>query len=578
MLTTELFVYRSKKIHGDKYDYSPTVYKRCKEKVKMICKKHGLFEQLPTSHLRGYGCAKCGHDGTRSNIDKFITKARSVHGDKYDYSLAIYGCCTEKVKIICKKHGVFEQLPNSHLGGHGCARCGQSITVAVRKLNTDNFIAKAKNIHGDKYDYSLVVYENSKKQIKIICSIHDIFKQLPNSHLNGSGCIKCGRDIAVRKMTSCKEKFINKAVEVHGNKYDYSLVEYIGSRDNVKIICPEHGIFEQTPSSHLLGSNCPKCSYKNVSEKNRIDKQEFVRRAMKVHGGRYDYSSVNYKSSAIKIEITCLKHGAFKQLSSSHLQGVGCPKCAKELRPPNKLSTDSFIDRAIEVHANKYSYLLAAYTSTDNKVKIICSKHGIFEQAPHSHLNGNGCPECGNELISSLRKSNTTEFINKASIVHNGKYDYSMVDYVSGLTEVKILCLKHGVFYQKPSNHLNGAGCYRCREPRGERKVSIFLDSHNIEYENQKTFKNCRKIKPLHFDFYIPSLNTCIECDGIQHFFPLGCYGGVEEFEKRKELDNIKNKFCFSNGIRLIRIPYNRDFSKIVPFLEKEIIQPNMQV
>ena len=193
--------------------------------------------------------------GKRLTTEEFIKKAKEIHDNKYDYSLADYSGSFKKVKIVCSLHGVFEQAPNNHLNlKQGCPICGKKDSSNAHVKTTEEFIKKAKEIHGDKYDYSLVDYKNAHTKIKIICPKHGIFEQLPLNHLSGKKCPKC------KGYYKTTEEFIKEAREIHGNKYDYSLVDYKNSREKIKIICPKHGVFEQTPHNHLCGSGCPKCS------------------------------------------------------------------------------------------------------------------------------------------------------------------------------------------------------------------------------------------------------------------------------------------------------------------------------
>jgi len=129
----------------------------------------------------------------------------------------------------------------------------------MKRLTTEQFIEKAKAIHSDKYDYSLVEYKNNRTKVKIICHEHGIFEQRSDSHLRGQGCSKC-KGGGKKKLTT--EEFIKKAKNIHGDKYDYSLVEYKNNKTKVKIICPIHDVFEQRPGSHLKGCDCPKCKGK----------------------------------------------------------------------------------------------------------------------------------------------------------------------------------------------------------------------------------------------------------------------------------------------------------------------------
>ena len=187
-------------------------------------------------------------------------------------------------------------------------------------MNTQEFIEKAKKIHGDKYDYSKVEYVHSHTKVCIICPKHGEFWQAPRHHLNGNGCPYCAGKI---RLTT--EEFIRRAKEVHGDKYDYSKVEYVHSHTKVCIICPKHGEFWQMPLHHLKGGGCPNC----VGNK-RLTTEEFIRRAKEVHGDKYDYSKVEYVNARIKVCIICPEHGEFRQTASEHLRGQGCPKCAQE--------------------------------------------------------------------------------------------------------------------------------------------------------------------------------------------------------------------------------------------------------
>jgi hypothetical protein len=249
--TTEKFIQDAIGVHGDKYDYSLVKYEGAEIKVKIVCKIHGEWEQNPRAHLKGHGCFKCGRDGLRSSNEEFVKKAKEVHGDKYDYSLIDYKNAMIKIKIICLEHGEFEQPPRSHLTGDGCKKCAN---FAQRKT-TEQFIEEAGLVHGDNYDYSLVDYIGIGNKVKIICLKHGEFEQTPAIHLSGSGCRKC----IIDKQRKTTEEFITEAGLVHGDLYDYSLVEYITSKDKIKIICKIHGEFEQTPDSHTQGSGCEQC-------------------------------------------------------------------------------------------------------------------------------------------------------------------------------------------------------------------------------------------------------------------------------------------------------------------------------
>jgi DNA-directed RNA polymerase subunit RPC12/RpoP/very-short-patch-repair endonuclease len=179
----------------------------------------------------------------------FINKAKLIHNDSYDYSMVEYINNYTNIRIICYKCGkIFTQTPKNHLKGCKCSYCSNKI------VNTETFINKAKLIHNDSYDYSIVEYEHSKNKIDIICIKHGLFKQTPNEHLSGNGCPVCRGGVLISK-----ESWLQKVYDVHYNLYDYSLVDYINTQTKVKIICKTHGIFEQKPNDHQQGKGCPIC-------------------------------------------------------------------------------------------------------------------------------------------------------------------------------------------------------------------------------------------------------------------------------------------------------------------------------
>jgi hypothetical protein len=247
--TTWSFIAKAREVHGDRYDYSLVDYVSNRTKVKIICSEHGMFEKTPSNHLNGQGCKHCSGKA-KGTTETFIAKAKEVHGDRYNYSLVEYVNNAAKVKIICSEHGVFEQKPNNHLKGRGCRHC-----AGIAKGTTEAFIAKAKEVHGDNYDYRLVDYVNAYTKVKIICSEHGVFEKTPSNHLNGQGCSHCAG-----KAKGTTGTFIAKARQVHGGRYDYGLADYVNAHTKVKIICPEHGVFEQAPTGHLAGQGCRRCA------------------------------------------------------------------------------------------------------------------------------------------------------------------------------------------------------------------------------------------------------------------------------------------------------------------------------
>lgn len=222
---------------------------------------------------------------------------------------------------------VFYQKPIKHLAGQGCRFCAIKERANSRKMTCDDFIRKAINIHGNKYDYSKVDYINNSTKVCIICPKHGEFWQTPNNHLNGQGCYFCGIEKVSKIYSKDTDWFINKSACIHNNKFDYSKVEYINNHTKVCIICPVHGEFWQSPNVHLNGHGCPKCNIERLILRNTKNTEYFIKKAIDIHGDKYDYNKVVYSGCKVKVEIICPIHGSFWQRPNLHLRGDGCPNC-----------------------------------------------------------------------------------------------------------------------------------------------------------------------------------------------------------------------------------------------------------
>ena len=286
----------------------------------------------------------------------------------------------------------------------------------------------------------------------------------------------------------------------------------------------------------------------------KLTKIDFIERSNKIQNNKYDYSLVDYVNVNTNVIIICPKHGQFNQRPKKHMSGQGCPKCNGN----EKYDLDYFIEKSNKIHNNKYDYSKSEYNGSKNKIEIICSKHGSFHQTVNEHTRGGGCPNCNVDRM----RIGKDKFTKRSNQIHNDRYDYSLVDYVNNKTEVIIICPKHGQFKQVVSNHLSGSGCLSCKLSKGENKVENYLKDNNIKYIKQKRFKDCKNINTLPFDFYLTTLNICVEYDGIQHFKIVEHFGGAKEFKQRQINDEIKNHYCKSNNIQLLRIKYDEDIFK----------------
>jgi hypothetical protein len=495
----------------------------------------------------------------QNNTSEFIEKSIKIHGDKFDYSKVEYNGSHTKVCIICPEHGEFYQLPSNHLSGKECFKCSYKKRGEKKAQGKELFIEKSIKTHGDKYDYSKVEYVNSKTKVCIICNKtdeitgekHNEFWQTPYSHLSGTTCPKCTGHFMNQEI------FIKRANVIHKNKYNYSKVDYKASIEKVCIICPEHGEFLQTPTSHLSGQSCPKCS--GVY---RYNTNEWIEKTKKVHGERYNYSKVVYVNNSTKICIICKEHGEFWQTPANHILGKNCPKCTGHFMDKN-----FFLDKAKEVYKDKngnplYDYSLVDYKDSSTHVTIICHKldpatgkeHGEFSKTPNKHLSGQGCPLCGNESGGLKNRLSNEEFLKKA---FTDEYEY-LTKYETAKTKIHIKCKKCGhKFWQEAFSHLSGCGCPICNESKLEKEVTKYLNEQCIRHEKQKKFEWLGRQS---LDFYLPDYNKAIECQGIQHFESKDFFGGDNELAKIVKRDNSKLKKCLSNNIEMIYVIDNEKY------------------
>lgn len=292
------------------------------------------------------------------------------------------------------------------------------------------------------------------------------------------------------------EKFIEKSREVHGNKYNYSNVNYTNNNTKVCIVCPEHGEFWQRPSSHLNGCGCPKCANQKISVKHLSNTEEFIEKAHKFHGDKYDYSKVKYINSTTPVCIICPEHGEFWQTPNNHLKNEGCQKCYDDKRGVSqRLTTEEFIKKANEIHKDKYDYSKVNYINCNTKVCIVCHKKDKY----------------GNE---------------------------------------------HGEFWQRPDHHLTSkCGCPKCQDKHLEEEIRSLLIKNKINFEQEKTFdwlSNSETNYHQYLDFYLPDYNIAIECQGEQHFEKRDFFGGEEEYKKTVQRDLNKYQKCRENCVKLL--------------------------
>lgn len=480
-------------------------------------------------------------------IDKnkqFIEKARKVHGDKYDYSKVEYVNNHTKVCIICPEHGEFWQTPEKHIVGRGCPKCGGCV-----KKTTEEFINKAREIYGDRYDYSKVEYINAKTKVCIICPEHGEFWVTPDNFINSKkACRKCGeKKCNCEKLYNNGLKFIEQCKEKYGNKFLWDKIIYNGKKEKMKFYIDNENYIEMFPDNFLKSKSLFKTKKEKVKEKKINKKDLFIEKANKIYGDRYDYSKVEYINQQTKVCIICPEHGEFwvKPLIFLSKRYKGCPNCLKEYF--RKKQNEKFIKQATEIHSGKYDYSKVKYIKSREKVCVICPEHGEFWISPNNHLLGKGCPKCAGKHLSKK------ELIKKYNLIHGDKYDYSKFEYINAHYKSIVICPEHGEFLISHCHHISGEGCPKCKQSYLEREISLLLKENNINFIQDKPFYILKKQRP---DFYISEINTIIECQGIQHFkynhYYFGKTDNKKKFEKILEYDIKKNQICKDNNIDII--------------------------
>ena len=355
------------------------------------------------------------------------------------------------------------------------------------KRETSNYIEQAKIVHQNKFDYSLIKeLPKRNTKVRIICPTHGEFEQSFHKHLSGDACKKCaGERLAKERIERAKNKFKFEAQLLHRNKYDYSKSVYVSATDLTIITCIEHGDFEQTPNKHLNGGGCKMCGIENMRIRMSIPWEKYKYDLDIIYNNKYDYSKVIWGGVDSNIIVICPNHGDFTIRPADHKSGRGCQKCSKEIRVQyDKHHTEIFIARSNEIWNNLYDYSKAEYRGSENKLTIICKKHGEFNQLPANHFKY-GCGKCGRELNvrnNFLKEVCKSEFISKANAIHKNTYEYLKAVYTTVVTKITITCKIHGDFSMSPNNHLRGQGCPACgREQSNVAKLKEF-DEYECEF------------------------------------------------------------------------------------------------
>ncbi len=387
-LTKEDFINKSKKKFGEyTFDYSLTKYIDYTTSVKLICKNHGMIDIIPKNHLKSvYGCKKCGEENcSKTNASKytkerFIKDAKKKFNDNFNYTKVIYNTDTTKtneIVITCKIHGDFLTNVEKFLSSkHGCPDCAQDISTNFHKDTKEDFIRKAKLVHGDKYNYDSVVYKKSNKIVDIYCKkCKKVFPQLPGGHINGAGCPDCGALQASRTNFNNKKTAFWKTIREKkiDHRYDLSKFKYLGILEHSIAICKEknHGEFPITPDNLKRGKGCPICRKSKaetfirewlidnninfIEEAHANNKKYFAQTHLTK--SRFDFLIHDYK---IIIEYDGIQHFMISDFSKKEEKNIQRAKCNFEkLKKADK-------EKDLLAKKSGYSIIRIPYWEFDN--------------------------------------------------------------------------------------------------------------------------------------------------------------------------------------------------------------------
>ena len=351
------------------------------------------------------------------------------------------------------------------------------------------------------------------------------------------------------------EEFVERSNKTHENNdliYDES--SFNGSHQKVRIICPKHGEFWQIAKDHMNGQGCPICGREKSGLQRRSNTEKFISSFKELYGNKLDLSKFVYTKSNIKSTVICPIHGEFEATPNNLLRGRGCPTCGNiNKKIKQTISEQVFDERMEKLYGDSLTYNFSNYSNFGEKMEFVCSKHGSFEALPLNVLHGHGCPICGREKCSKSRTMKFEEVLRRFKEVHGDTYTYDESTYKTSRKKMRIICSKHGEFWQIPMNHWGGQGCPVCKESKLEMELDKALTDNGIEFIRQKPLGR------QSIDFYIPKYKINIECQGIQHFKPRDfAYKGDEWakklYNKILDRDKRKNNLCTKNGVKILYV------------------------
>jgi len=404
--------------------------------------------------------------------EAFILEAKAIHGNKNDYTATVYKKAAEKVAILCRAegHGVFYVTPNNHISKKsGCPTCAKVELATRRKeahipLTRDTFIAQCNALFPALLDFTEFIFINEDTEAEFTCMLCRYrYHRSPNTMLK-AGSHGCG--VCVGGIKDTLQTFLAKArLKGLDKLYNYGLVVYVNAQTKIRLICIANGHkFEVTPAHHLGGDGCRRCIgyYRTTADFILLSQQKFGE-------GVFSYDDTAFVDMTTPVTLTCSFGHVFEITPDVHLRENslgGCKDCQRENCSARMSYTQSqWISLAIAKHGDTYLYHKVVYVNSQTGVCVVCPKHGPFQVTPACHLGGTGCRNCGIERSAAAKlytEADVAEAFTNARIIHNSRYEYLRIFRDEGRLMIEMRCPAHGIISQRLDHHLHGHGCDRC--------------------------------------------------------------------------------------------------------------------
>jgi hypothetical protein len=486
------FLAKYKEAHGERFDYSDTVFENNNLHINVKCIEHGIFTVRRESHwkLSHGGCCQCKEkDSNNKKVNNFVSRATKKHGGQFlYYHVSLKEIENGLVTVECVEHGIFKTDREYHIRTEFgmCVGCKQKGRL---ELNKQKFIQDACKKYGDQFDYSKFEYLNQIKPSILICAEHGEFKASAHAHLHKmvGGCSGCKE---AQEIDNTTKKYVILFKKTHKNLYVYTDIKLKRLTDRIELNCETHGNFSITGLRHLKGFGCPEC------DKIKLQIATF----RKKYGDQFDYSAITQiPNLRTPLKIRCIKHNQeFKQGVNYHLRTSGCKACIKEAT--HLKQEPKALKRLTEYLGDNFDTSESRYVGYKENITVKCKTHGYFERKYSLMFRGKfPCYKCENEHIT---KEKTEYLVDKIKKVHGDKYDLSAVSITKMDAQITVSCPQHGAFSTTVDNLLSSYGCSVCyRESKLENTrdewIELFRAKHGSKYVYNKLPEKIIKNRPI---------------------------------------------------------------------------------